>query len=179
MRSRGFSMLLMIPLLMGADRGPLPSAAHPLHLSTAQLVVEPSAAYLRIRMFLDDLEETLAAYAGLPELTLAPTGPIDSLFLAYFTQYFDLRANGVALEAELISSGEDLESGQGDTRMWWYLLGFESAEPIDELELLNRVLFDRFNDQRNVVRVLHSGTDGRRTLYFAAPDDEPAIVRFD
>ncbi len=170
--------VVLLPLLTGADRGPSPSA-HPLHLSTAQLVVEPSAAYLRIRMFKDDLEETLAAYTGLGDLQLAPTGQIDSLFLEYFTQNFELRADGSLLGAELISSGEDLESGQGETRMWWYLLGFEAPHPIVEIELLNRVLFDRFDDQRNVVRVLHSATDARRTLYFAAPDDEPAIVRFD
>ncbi|MGW8283838.1 MAG: DUF6702 family protein, partial [Gemmatimonadota bacterium] len=134
---------------------------------------------LRIRMFEDDLEGTLAAYAGLPELKLAPTAQIDSLFLEYFTKFFVFRANGIVLGAELISSGEDLESGQGETRMWWYLLGFESPQPIGEIGLLNRVLFDRFDDQRNVVRVLHSSTDSRRTLYFAAPDDDPAIVRFD
>ncbi|MGW8283626.1 MAG: hypothetical protein ACWGON_10030, partial [Gemmatimonadota bacterium] len=58
MRSTGLFVVLLLPLLMGTDRVPFPStpaadatrggpegwriaAAHPFHLSTAQLVVEP------------------------------------------------------------------------------------------------------------------------------------------
>ncbi len=179
---------LALLLSFGAEHAPPPPsglpardapAAHPLHLSTGQLLVERSTAYLRIRMFKDDLEQALAAHAGVPELALEPAPGADSLFLAYFAFSFELRANGVPLSGEILSSGEDLESGDGDQRMWWVLVGFRSDAPIERVEIVNRVLFDHFDDQRNIVRILHAPTDRQRTLYFAAPDDEPIAVRFD
>ena len=182
----GLTLLLWIPAGAGSRPSPPPEsagldapAAHPLHLSTAQLLVERTDAFLRIRMFKDDLEQALAAHAGTTMFTLQPIPRADSVFLSYFSRVFELEAGGSRLPAEVLSSGEDLESGDGDQRMWWYLLGFEVEARITEISIANRVLFDQFEDQRNIVRILHAPTDRQRTLYFAAPDDDPVMVRFD
>jgi hypothetical protein len=167
-----------------ADRLPEPPSAavgigHPLHLSTAQLVVEESALYLRIRLFKNDLEAALAARAGVAEFELSPTPESDSAFLAYLRATLSIRADGAELTADVISSGVDLEAGQGDATVWWYLLEYPTADPPRVITLLDAVLFDRFDDQRNIVRVLHSASGRQRTLYFAAPDDEPMTLEFD
>jgi hypothetical protein len=166
--------------------GPVPTCrasvvqgAHPLHLSTAQLVVEETSLYLRIRIFKDDLEGALAARAGVAEFTLSPTPEADSAFLAYLGTTLSIQADGADLTAAVISSGVDLEAGQGDATVWWYLLEYPTEGPPGAITLLDTVLYERFDDQRNIIRVLHSASGRQRTLYFAAPDDEPVTLEFD
>ena len=151
-----------------------PAAAtvvHPLHLSTSQLAVDEKTAWLRIRMFKDDLEAALATYSGVDSLALEPSAEHDSLFIEYFGKAFGLRFNGVEVTGVIESSGEDLESGEGELRIWWYQLRFDGAEVIRGVEVRNAVLYETFRDQRNIVRVLHAPTETRKTLYFASPDD--------
>ena len=147
------------------------AALHPLHLSTSHLAVDEKTAWLRIRMFKDDLEAALGAHAGVDSLLLEPSAEHDSLFLAYFSEAFGLRFNGIEVAGAIESSGEDLESGDGDLRIWWYQVRFDGTEVIRELEVRNEILYEAFRDQRNIVRVLHAPTETRKTLYFAAPDD--------
>ena len=157
--------------LTGAAPSPAPpGVVHPLHLSTAHLAVDEQAAWMRIRMFKDDLEAALAAHSGVDSLALEPSAVHDSLFLAYFGKAFGLRFDGVEVSGVIESSGEDLESGDGDLRIWWYQLRFDGAEGVRGIEVRNELLYESFRDQRNIVRVLHAPTETRKTLYFAAPD---------
>ena len=152
---------------------PSPAATavvQPLHLSTSHLAVDEKTTWRRIRMFKDDLEAALATYFGVESLVLEPSAEHDSLFLAYFGQAFGLRFNGVEVTGVIESSGEDLESGDGDLRIWWYQVRFDGAEVIRGVEVRNEMLYESFRDQRNIVRVLHAPTETRKTLYFAAPD---------
>jgi len=175
-------LVLALAWLGGAGTPARPAriaAVHPLHLSTAQLAIEEKALYLRIRMFKDDLEAALAARADVPGFELTPTAAADSLFLSYLGSALALEADGRRLRAAVLSSGEDLEAGQGDARVWWYLLEYPVEAVPGSISIRNSVLYDRFDDQRNVVRVLHAASGKQRTLYFAAPDAEPVTVRFD
>ena len=165
---------LAFVLMAGPGPGPESSSAgttpHPLHLSTTQLAVDTTTVWLRIRMFKDDLEFALAVRAGLDSLSLEPSASHDSLFAAYFNEAFGLRLNGTEVPGVIESSGEDVESGVGDLRMWWYQVRFDGTERIRNIEIRNEILYEEFEDQRNIVRVLHVPTDMQRTLYFAAPD---------
>ena len=171
---RGAALALLATVLTGAGAAPETSSpndvVHPLHVSTSQLAVDTTTAWLRIRMFKDDLELALAARAGVESLSLEPSAEHDALFLDYFSEAFGLRLNGTEVAGVLESSGEDLEAGDDELRIWWYLLRFDGTEPIRGIEIRNEILYEQFRDQRNIVRVLHVPTETRKTLYFAAPD---------
>jgi hypothetical protein len=169
---RGAALVLLSTLLTGAppEASSPNDAVHPLHVSTSQLAVDTTTAWLRIRMFKDDLELALAARADVESLSLAPSAEHDTLFLDYFSEAFGLRLNGTEAAGVIESSGEDLEAGDGELRIWWYLLRFDGTEPIRGIEIRNEILYKQFRDQRNIVRVLHVPTETRKTLYFAAPD---------
>jgi hypothetical protein len=141
--------------------------------------VEGSRVLVRLRTFEDDLEAALARFAGRESVSMEATLELDSLYLAYVADRLDLVADGARLVPTLVASGVDLESGTGDTKVWWALLAYEAASEIRELGVRATVLYDQFDDQRNVIRLLHPATDRRQTFYFAAPDDDLRTVRFD
>jgi hypothetical protein len=134
---------------------------------------------VRLRTFENDLEAALARFAGREEMSLEATPELDSLYLAYVADRLELVGDGTRLRPTLVASGVDLESGAGDTRVWWALLEYEAVSEIRALGVRATVLYDQFDDQRNVIRVLHPATDRRHTFYFAAPDDDVRTVRFD
>lgn len=153
--------------------------AHPLHLATAQVAVEGSRVLVRLRTFENDLEAALARLAGRETVEMEATPELDSLYVAYVAERLAVVADGARLRPTLVASGVDLESGAGDTRVWWALLEYEAVSEIRALGVRATVLYDQFDDQRNVIRVLHPATDRRHTFYFAAPDDDVRTVRFD
>lgn len=158
--------------LYGDRAHPASELPHPLHLSTTMLAIDESAAFLRVRMFKNDLERALATAAGRDSLGLTPTPGHDSLFLAYFAERFELRFDGTtSAPPVIIGSGEDLSTEEGDERIWWVELRYDLTVPATRVEVRARQLFEEFDDQRNIVRVLHTGSGRQRTLYFAAPDD--------
>ena len=177
---RGAAIACLAVLLTGAapEASSPEDVVHPLHVSTSQLAVDTTTVWLRIRMFKDDLEFALAAHAGLGTLRLEPSAEHDAMFIDYFGEAFGLRLNGTDAAGVIESSGEDLESGDGELRNWWYQIRFDGTEPIRAVEIRNEILYEQFRDQRNIVRVLHVPTDSRKTLYFAAPDGEWAALEW-
>jgi hypothetical protein len=176
--------LLAPALLFGGGRGSGPGAAvttpvHPLHLSTTYVAIDEEAVFLRVRMFKNDLEAALAAASGLESLDLQPTAAHDSLFLGYFTRAFQLRFDGQGVPPVLTASGEDEETREGDERIWWAELRYGVPGGVETLSVRARQLFEWFEDQRNVVRVLRTSSGKQKTLYFAAPDDGWSEVRLD
>lgn len=176
--------LLAPVLLSGGGRGSVPGASpagspapHPLHLSTTYVAIDDEAVFLRVRLFKNDLESALAAASGLESLDLSPTPAHDSLFLAYFTRAFELRFDGETVAPVLTASGEDETTRVGDERIWWAELRYDTPDGVDALSIRARQLFEWFDDQRNVVRVLRTSTGKQKTLYFAAPEEDWSEVR--
>jgi hypothetical protein len=169
--------LFVLTVLAGG--GGAPPAAHPLHLSTAQIAVEGNSAHMRIRLFKNDIEAALAAAHGLDSIRLSPTPSHDSMFIDYFQENYELTLNGARAIPAIVASGEDHESGDGEERIWWVQLQYVADDSITQVGISARVLFEWFEDQRNIVRILHVATDKQRTLYFAAPEEDWVNLTFE
>lgn len=173
--SLAYAFLLASMALGGT--GPAPERPHPLHLSTTAIAIDGASVFLRVRMFKNDLEEALAATDGRDTLALAPMAEHDALFLRYFAERFELRFDGASASPEIVGSGEDLSTDEGDGRIWWVELRYDAPDGFETLAVRATLLYERFDDQRNIVRVLHTGSGRQKTLYFAAPDDGWSEVR--
>ena len=147
-----------------------PAATHDIHLSYARVAVEGRVVVCRIRMFRDDLEKALSRRAGKP-VTLQSSAAGDSLFAAYFNDQFTLLQDGTRLTGTVVASGDEPE-------MWWYTVRFEAPAAIRELSLRNGVLFDLFDDQRNMTKVMHVPTGKEFAYYFVEGDAKPQAMRF-
>jgi hypothetical protein len=150
------------------------TAPHDLHLAYGDLAIEGSLIAGRIRMFKDDLEQALAPLVGVEDLTLEPGSEADALVMRYVRDNLHIRVDGQELEAALLGRGEDdldLEP------VWWVIVQYEAPSPVTELHVRNTLLFDVYDDQRNVFKFVHFPDEKQRTFYFAEGESEH-VVRF-
>jgi len=125
-------------------------------------------------MFKDDLERALGPLVGADTLTLEPGAEADALVMRYLRDNLRIRVDGLDLEASLLESGEDdldLEP------VWWLIVQYPAPSPVTELHVRNTLLFDVYDDQRNVFKFVHFPDEKQRTFYFAEGESEH-VVRF-
>jgi hypothetical protein len=129
------------------------------------MVLEGQYVILNIRMFTDDLENALSRFHGIDGLRMRPDPIVDSLFSSYFDTKFTLEIGDSAV------TGAIAGSGQADD-MWFYNVVYQAPSAVTEITFRNDVLFDLFDDQRNITRILYVPTERHRTYYSVASHPE-------
>lgn len=160
------SGLALVPVLP-AHRSE-PAVVHPMHVSYGRMVLEGDLAILNVRIFTDDLENALGQFHSIPGLRMRPDPVIDSLFTGYFNEKFTL------IIADSVIPGAIVESGESDD-MWWYIVLYQGWEPIDEISFRTELLYDIFDDQRNIMRILHTATEEYQMYYSVAGAPETHV----
>lgn len=145
---------------------------HKFHVTQGRMAVEGTTAACEIRFFKHDLEAALAGHAQLPGIDLEAEVTSDSLFLDYLDSKFQVVLNGARVGAELSGSGEETIR---EEQMWWYMIQYEVEAPIASLEITNRLLFELFDDQRNILKVQHFPSEKRATFYFVSDADHHTV----
>ena len=146
--------------------------AHKFHVSYGRMAVEDNMAMLQIRLFKDDLELALQQKFAEPEFTLAVDPHADSLFTQYFNEVFVLKQDEVAVPGHIVSSGEDEMAGEP---MWWYMVRFDAPTALQTFTVRDVVLFDLFDDQKNIFKVRHFPSKKELSYYFAEGAEEYRI----
>jgi hypothetical protein len=147
---------------------------HDLHATYGNLGVEGAVAILQVRIFQNDLEEALRRFHGREDLRLDVTPEVDALFLSYLARKFILEVGGNPLEGRIVGSGDDALDREP---VWWYQVRYTAPEPIRSARITNTLLFDIFDDQSNVLRVVRFPEETRRAYYFA-PGEETIQIEF-
>lgn len=162
-----------LPQMERLARGDAPP--HDLHVSYGNLGVEGSVAVLQIRIFKDDLEEALRRLVGAEVFRMEVSPEVDAVFLRYLSLRFVLEVGGDTLRGTVLGSGEDELDREP---VWWYQVQFGASAAISSARVTNTVLFEVFDDQRNVLRVVRFPEESRQAFYFA-PGEESVEVRFE
>jgi hypothetical protein len=162
------SFVLALAPSMGAGAGD-ESAPHDLHLTSANAVVEGESVLVRIRFFKDDLEAALGRRLGVSVLAMADTPEVRRVFLAYLAEHLEVAADSAPLKAVLLASGEDVLDREP---VWWCALEYRADAPVGELTMRNTLLFELFDDQRNVVKFIHLPDETQQTFAFARGEEE-------
>jgi len=140
------------------------------------MVLEGRTVALRVRLFHDDLQLALRAFAGRANLELTPADRADSVFAAYFANVVRLEADGRAPALRVTASAAEPDQVAG--MVVWYLLEGQVAATPSRLTMLNGLLFEVFDDQQNIVQILRMPGEDRRTLYFTAREPRAQELRF-
>jgi hypothetical protein len=164
-------MVFLVSVLLALSG--LPEGAgvvpHKLHVSYGNTVVEGNLIVSRIRLFKDDLEEALRLHGAGADFTMAADLRTDSLFADYFSARLTVEVEGERLAGRIIGSGEDSLDREP---VWWYAIQFEAPVPVRAFRVRNTLLFDLFDDQRNIFKVVLFPEETQRTYSFAIGEEE-------
>lgn len=152
-------LFLLLPLLAAFHPAPETSARrHDVHVSNGRMAVEGNVALVQVRLFKDDLTQALTGLAG-RAVTLAPTPEMDALATRYLNRHLLVNAGGRVLVGRIVGSEEDDD-------MWAYQVEYRATAPIRSLVLTNTLLFDLYDDQRNLFRVMFFPSEKTEAFYF-------------
>lgn len=158
---------------LGGKWGPRGPEAHPFRLSVADIVVSGTAMDVRVRFFWDDLQFAVMESTSDMNFRLLETEEVDAVVAAYIGEALVMEAGGAAVPGVLAERGVEA-SPRLDETMWWYRLSYRLPEGAERLRIRNRLLFNAFEDQRNLVH-LKTRSGKERTYYFTWDDDEVAV----
>ncbi|MEO8450233.1 MAG: DUF6702 family protein [Gemmatimonadota bacterium] len=147
-----------------------PTPSHPIHVTYGRLQIEPTGVTLRIRMFKDDLEKALVQDRR-PK-AVSPSAPeMDSNFSAYCGERIVLVADGMPLKGTVSGRGTEQD-------MRWYSIRFPTSKPVHTLALSNRMFFELFTDQQNLLKVVDTASGEESSLYFVLGEPGPVTLTF-
>lgn len=175
-----FAMLFQVLLIAfvpspGAfHSGPLP--AHDVHLSHTRIVVDGTKLRARIRLFQDDMERVLRRHSGRHDLAVLRRPALDSAFASYLQAKVTLTSAGEQLRGRITASGPDPDPT--DSPMWVFDVELSAQRPVHSLTVRFDLMFEQFDDQRNIVIVVREGGAQRRSLYFAPGGNREQTVTF-
>ncbi|NNF04010.1 MAG: hypothetical protein HKN17_06050 [Rhodothermales bacterium] len=138
-------------------------AAHDFHVSYGRMAVEGASVAVRFRFFVDDLQKTLRAFSGNNTATITDDPASWVSFESYLGGAFELAADGDTLGGLIIGSGEDVLDNEP---VRWFLVQYTAADTVRSVTVRNRLLFDVFDDQKNIVQFRHFPSEENGSLYF-------------
>ena len=169
-RSRGTLVLVRRVIVAAGLLGALGAAArraysHPLHTTLSELsIASNGSVQLVLRAFVDDLSAATLGRAGpQPAPVATPPDSATARYLARTLAVIDAAGHRVTLGLAGVRRSGDL---------LWVTLRTPPAPGRVGVRLTNRVLFDRYDDQVNVVQTSVAGR--RRTLLFTKRDGAAA-----
>lgn len=168
-RVRGRLGLLAALLCVAAAEG-----SHPFRLSVADAGMTDAVLHARIRFFWDDLQLAVMEHTSDTDFELAETARVDSIIERYINDMLVLTAGDAVLRGKVTARGID-EADIIDEVMWWYRVEYPVAESVERVHVRNRLLFNVFEDQRNLFHL--KTRRGRERAYSFHQGDDNVTIR--
>ena len=161
------------PLAYSAATWPASPAPHNVRMSFATLETDGGVLFLEVRFFWDDLQIGVMERTSDMEFELAETPEVDGTVERYINDMLTLEVDGQRLQGEVIARGIQ-EAPRPDEVMWWYRLEYPVEGTPERLYVKNRLLFNMFEDQRNILHV--TTRSGRERAYYFSWTEEDVTV---
>ncbi len=126
-----------------------------------------------IRFFWDDLQFAVMEQTSDMDFRLDETDEVDTVVEQYVNDMLNFQVEETLLQGELVERGIQ-EARNPDEVMWWYRLVYSLDPSIDRIHVTNRLLFNMFEDQRNIVNI-KTRRGRERTYYFSWDEDNVTI----
>ena len=149
-----------------------PALPHPFHVSVVETEHNAGNKTLEIscKIFTDDFETLLAKnYKVKVDLINPPNkAAMDTLVKKYLLSHLSMRANGKPVELNYVGFENESEAAYGYFEV-------ENIPALNKLEITNSILFDKFDDQMNIMHVKVNGN--RKSTKLNYPEKE-AVFNF-
>ena len=160
---------LVIPVLAVALTSFRP-APHPFHVSVVEIEHNASDKTLEIscKIFTDDFESILAKNYNKKVDLINPTdkAAMDSLVKKYIYSHLSIKVNGKPVVLNYIGYENEKEAAYG-------YIEVENISSVSKLDINNTILFDKFDDQVNIMHVKANGD--RKSTKLNYPDKETSF----
>ena len=160
---------LALPLaaLVLSSASPVP---HPFHVSVVEVEHNATDKTLEIscKIFTDDFETTLAKnYNTKVDLTNPPNkAAMDSLVKKYIFSHLTLKVNGKPVTMSYVGFENEAEAAYGYIQV-------DNIASVTKIELINTIMFDKFDDQVNIMHIKVNGN--RKSTKLNYPDKETSF----
>lgn len=148
-------------------------APHNVRISIATLEADAGLLSIEVRFFWDDLQIGIMERTSDMEFELAETPQVDEIVERYINDMLTLEVDGERLQGRVTSRGIQ-DAPRLDEVMWWYRLEYEVEGAPERLYVKNRLLFNMFEDQRNILHV--TTRSGRERAYYFSWTEEDVTV---
>lgn len=158
-------ILLILPLFAF-------TTAHKYYVSVTQIdyVKEKQAIQVTSRIFIDDFERLLQERYD--DKIILNTGKdekeIDLYIEKYIKSKFKIKVNGAVANYKFL--GKEYE----DDIIYCYI-EIENVNEVKSFEVENRILFDLFNDQKNIVRTY---INSKHKTFVLIPENDKGLLNF-
>ncbi len=155
-------------------RGPrIPTLPHNIRMSLATLEAAAETVTIEIRFFWDDLQVAVMERTSDMQFELAESPEVDRVVEAYINDTVTVEVDGSRLTGTVSARGVQ-DAARQDEVMWWYRLEYPVSGSPDRIYVKNRLLFNMFEDQRNILHV--TTRSGRERAYYFSWDEEDVHV---
>jgi len=161
----------------GIQRSPDPEPSlaalgpHPFHVSVVEVELNAADKTLEIscKIFTDDIETTLAKnYMAKVDLINPPNkAAMDTLVKKYILSHLSMRVNGKPVAFSYLGYENEKEAAYG-------YIEVENISSLSKLEITNTILYDKFDDQMNIMHVKAGGDRKSNKLNY--PDKETVFT---
>ncbi len=149
---------------------------HEFHMSKCEVAFNEaeSAIQISLHLFIDDLEEGLAAkgHQNLRICTDKEAPDAEQYMAAYLHENFTIKVNGDSLGYTFIGKEES-----EDLLAVWCYLEIENISNVNQLTIRNQILTSTFEDQKNIVSVSTS-SEGRKGYFLFDVENVEDSVSF-
>ena len=135
--------------------------------------VTESTLKARIRFFWDDLQLAVMENTSDMEFELAENDEVDAIVETYINDMLLLEADEAAVRGRVTARGVE-DAARIDEVMWWYRLEYSLPPSAERVRIRNRLLFNMFEDQRNIVN-LKTRSGRERTYRFSWDEDDVTV----
>ena len=147
---------------------------HEFHLSNTEIRynVEESALQITFRIFIDDLEKTLANYGfeNLNICTEKEAETADGLIEDYLRKNLVISIDSEIMEFDFL--GKEISD---DLIAVWCYLEILNVFPKEKIEVENNALFETFDDQKNIVRIKMDS--GQKAMFILKRGENKGILK--
>jgi hypothetical protein len=157
---------LVIPVLAVALTSSRP-VPHPFHVSVVEIEHNASDKTLEIscKIFTDDFESILAKNYNTKVDLINPTdkAAMDTLVKKYIYSHLSIKVNGKPVVLNYIGYENEKEAAYG-------YIEVANVSSVSKLDISNNILFDKFDDQVNIMHVKANGD--RKSTKLNYPEKE-------
>lgn len=158
---------LILPVIAVFVSAAMPLKDHPFHVSVVEINHNATDKTLEIscKIFTDDFEQILAKnYNTKTDLTNPQDKSLmDSIVKKYLQSHFSIKVNGTPVIYSYLGYEIDKEAA-------FSYVEVQKIQSVSKIEINNKLMYDLFDDQINIMHVIVGGK--RKSNKLAFPDKE-------